>query len=269
MALDKKRILWGITLAPFVVLFIIFAPIVLFKLLVLGIAALCLKEFMMIALPKHPSSAPHLGILLGVFFSGVMLFASRGSLLWIGSLTLILFVTFIYYLISADDLSIVLSQIALTIFGCVYVGGLFSYSGLIRELDRGTFWIFLVAGATFMADTGAYFMGHLIGRHKLAPKISPGKTVEGLIGGILGSILAVLICRAIFWREFRLQDCFIIGLLVGLIGPLGDLSESLIKRSVGVKDSGQLIPGHGGLLDRLDALFFTAPVVYYYALYWY
>ena len=256
-------------MAILVVGIIFFAPIPVFKLVIVAVVGLCLIEFMSIALPKHPTSAPHLGVFLGVFLSGVLLFAKGGSELWIGSLSLIVIVTFVFYLFSDHDLSIVLSQIALTVFGCIYVAGLFSYSGLLRGLNHGIFWVFLLAATTFNADTGAYFAGHLLGRHKLAPKVSPGKTVEGLIGGIAGSVVAAFVVRAIFWREFRALDCWMLGILVGLIGPLGDLSESLIKRSVGVKDSGQLIPGHGGLLDRLDALLFTAPLVYYYAVFFY
>src|SRR4029453_9533668 len=263
--MDRKRILWGLGLAPLVVLFILYAPVPLFKLIIIAVAALCLREFMTIALPAHPSSSPWLGVGLGIFFSGVLLFAEEGSQLWMGSLALILFITFAYYLFIPHELTLVLSQIALTVFGCVYVACLFSYTGLILGLEKGSFWFFFTGGTTFMADTGAYFAGHLFGRHKLAPRVSPGKTVEGLIGGILGSILAALIVRFLFWHDFSATHCGVLAVLVGLVGPLGDLSESLIKRSVGVKDSGQMIPGHGGLLDRLDALLFTAPLVYYYA----
>src|SRR5262249_21990695 len=120
---------------------------------------------------------------------------------------------------------------------------------------------------TFGADTGAYITGRLIGRHKLAPHISPGKTVEGVFGGILLSILWAFGCRYIISKDILVKDCWWVGLSVGLVGPLGDLAESLLKRSVGVKDSGHLIPGHGGLLDRIDALLFTSPIVYYYAAY--
>ncbi|MFO1518484.1 MAG: phosphatidate cytidylyltransferase [bacterium] len=267
--MDSKRIVWGLLLAPLVVLFVLYAPLPFFKAVILLVGGICLKEFMTIALPKHPSSVPYLGVVLGMFFSGVLLFAERGSNLWIGSLALVLVVTFVYYLFCEHDLSIVLTQISLTVFGCVYVSCLFSYIGLLRGLERGTFWVFLTAGATFMADTSAFFAGHLFGRHKLAPRVSPGKTVEGLIGGVLGSIFAAFVCRFLFWKEFSAVSAVIIGLLVGLIGPLGDLSESLIKRSVGVKDSGQFIPGHGGLLDRVDALLFTGPLVYYYAAFFY
>ncbi|MBL7684995.1 MAG: phosphatidate cytidylyltransferase [Deltaproteobacteria bacterium] len=180
-------------------------------------------------------------------------------------MALILVITFIYYLFCEHDLSIVLYQVSLTVFGCVYIACFFSYTGLIRHLEHGVFWIFLLAGATFMADTSAYLAGHLFGRHKLAPRVSPGKTIEGMIGGILGSILAAFICRFIFRSDYPAFHCITIGTLIGIVGPIGDLSESLIKRSVGVKDSGNLIPGHGGILDRVDALLFTSPLVYYYA----
>lgn len=263
-SIDAKKIYWGIGLAVLVVLFVFFAPLWMFKILIVAVSGACLVEFMNIALPKHPTSAPRMGIALGTLFSIMILFV-RDPGLWTTGLAAILFVTFAYYLFAQHDLTLVLSQISITIFGCVYVACLFSYAGLLRGLDHGVFWIFVLAGCTFSADTSAYFVGHWIGRHKLAPRVSPGKTIEGLLGGVAGSILAAFACKAIFWHGFSNRDAVILGALVGLIGPLGDLSESLIKRSVGVKDSGNLIPGHGGLLDRLDAVFFTAPLVYYYA----
>lgn len=263
-ALEKKKIYWGLALAPVVVLFVFFAPLWMFKLLIVAVSSACLIEFMTIALPKHPSSSIRLGVILGTLFSIMILFV-RDPGLWTTGLAALLIITFSYYLFVDHDLHLVFSQIAITIFGCIYVACLFSYAGLLRGLEHGVFWIFLMAGATFMADTSAYFVGHWIGKHKLAPRVSPGKTIEGLVGGVLGSILAVFLSKLIFWHGLLNRDVFILGIIIGLVGPLGDLSESLIKRSVGVKDSGNLIPGHGGLLDRLDAVFFTAPVVYYYA----
>lgn len=263
-SIDAKKIYWGIGLAVLVILFVFYAPLWAFKTLIAVVSGACLIEFMNIALPKHPSSAPRLGVVLGTLFSVMILFV-RDPELWTTGLAAILFITFAYYLFTQHELDLVLSQIAITIFGCVYVACLFSYAGLLRGLDQGVFWIFILAGCTFSADTGAYFVGHWIGKHKLAPRVSPGKTIEGLIGGVLASMLAAYVCKLIFWQGFLDRDALILGALIGLIGPLGDLSESLIKRSVGVKDSGKLIPGHGGLLDRLDAVFFTAPLVYYYA----
>src|SRR4030095_4540435 len=158
--MDQKRILWGLGLAPLVVLFILYAPVPVFKLLIIAVGALCLREFMTIALPVHPSSSPWLGVILGLFLSVVLLFAQGGSHLWMGSLALILVVTFAYYLFISHDLPLVLPQIALTVFGCVYVACLFSYTGLLPGLEKGSFLIFFTAGTTFMADTGAYFAGH-------------------------------------------------------------------------------------------------------------
>ncbi len=263
---DNKKIAWGLGLALFVVLFVIYVPLIFYKILILAVGSICLREFMMLVLPRHPSSCPYLGVGLGTIFLGILLFATSDPHFWLGGLCLILFVTFSYYLFREHQLDIVLSQISLTVFGCLYISCLFSYSGLLGGLSpHGHFWVFLMAGSTFMADTAAYFVGHLIGRHKLAPRVSPGKTIEGLVGGVAGSVFAAFLCKQLFWQEFLIRDVFILGILIGLIGPLGDLSESLIKRSVGVKDSGELIPGHGGLLDRLDAILFTGPLVYYYA----
>lgn len=249
------------------VLFVYFAPTVLFKAVVVVLVALALNEFMRIALPIHESSSPILGITLGTVLSAVILYAPGGSDWWIAGLTLVVMVTFVYYLFSPHESNLVLSQIAITVLGCIYIASLFSYVGLMRTLEHGPFWVFLVAGATFMSDTGAYFVGHAIGKHKLAPKVSPGKTIEGFVGGIVGSIIATFICKFFFFSVFPIKECFLIGTLIGTVGPLGDLSESLIKRSVNIKDSGTLIPGHGGLLDRVDALLFTAPLVYYYAIF--
>jgi phosphatidate cytidylyltransferase len=144
---------------------------------------------------------------------------------------------------------------------------MFSFLGLIRDLPVGAAWLFIVLATTFGADTGAYFFGHLLGKHKLAPRVSPSKTVEGLVGGLIFSIALAFGFKYLIINNFSIRDCLWVGGIAGLVGPIGDLCESLIKRSVGVKDSGDLIPGHGGILDRVDALLFTAPVVYYYAAY--
>jgi phosphatidate cytidylyltransferase len=122
--------------------------------------------------------------------------------------------------------------------------------------------------ATIMvADTFAYFFGHAFGRHKLAPRISPGKTVEGGLAALVGGVLAALAVRQLGLPSLPLLDTVLLGLGVTILGTLGDLFESLLKRWAGVKDSGTLFPGHGGALDRLDSLLFGAPVLYYYLLY--
>jgi phosphatidate cytidylyltransferase len=142
-------------------------------------------------------------------------------------------------------------------------GGLTALSGL-RMLDDGGWWVFIVLVVTWGNDTAAYFAGRFLGRHKLYPAVSPNKTWEGFFGGMFGSIAMLFGARAWLFQSLTVLDCVFIGMVGGLLGPAGDLCESMLKRAYGVKDSGNLIPGHGGMLDRIDALIFNAPMVYLY-----
>ncbi|MFN0119934.1 MAG: phosphatidate cytidylyltransferase, partial [Blastocatellia bacterium] len=116
----------------------------------------------------------------------------------------------------------------------------------------------------FAGDTGAYYVGRAFGRHKLAPRISPGKTIEGLAGGLLANALAVVISKYTFFPGLELSLGIPLALAMGVLGVIGDLCESMLKRGAGAKDAGQIIPGHGGILDRLDSLLFNAPLLYYF-----
>jgi phosphatidate cytidylyltransferase len=116
----------------------------------------------------------------------------------------------------------------------------------------------------FAGDTGAYYTGRTLGKKRLAPHISPGKTVEGAIGGLLGNVLAVLIAHYTFFPELPLAHAAPLAVVMGLLGITGDLCESMLKRGARAKDAGKLIPGHGGLLDRLDSMLFNAPLLFYY-----
>jgi phosphatidate cytidylyltransferase len=151
-------------------------------------------------------------------------------------------------------------------FGLGYLGALPASLALLhRQLADGPRWVFVVLLTTFASDTGAYFAGRALGRHKLYPAISPGKTIEGGIGGLAASVAAVFVARATFLPALSVLDVFCVALPAAVLGPIGDLVESMIKRSAGVKDSGRLFPGHGGILDRLDALLFVSAWVYMYA----
>lgn len=149
--------------------------------------------------------------------------------------------------------------------GTAYVGLLGAHIVLLRELHGGMDLVYLTVFATFAVDTGAYFTGRTIGRRKLAPTISPGKTVEGTLGGLAAGFGAALLLN--HFLGIRLEAALIVPLaaLLPLAAVLGDLAESAIKRGMNIKDAGSVIPGHGGLLDRLDSLLFTFPVVYYFA----
>ncbi|AQS59353.1 phosphatidate cytidylyltransferase [Desulforamulus ferrireducens] len=143
----------------------------------------------------------------------------------------------------------------------LYLGN-FIFFYLTRGLENGFVWLLLLLTATWASDTFAYFVGRAFGKHKLAPLLSPKKTVEGAIGGVLGAALTALVFVQLV-PGLPLWPVVLLGALIGLAALLGDLVESALKRQAGVKDSGNIIPGHGGMLDRFDSLLFTAPLVYY------
>jgi phosphatidate cytidylyltransferase len=170
-----------------------------------------------------------------------------------------------------------LADWALTVAGALYAGVLLAHLVLLREIDTplrpalvsnlglapGAAWIFFVLFVTWWQDVLAYFVGKYLGRTRMAPGLSPKKTWEGAVGGLLGAVLGGVLAVALFGLPMSLLAAALLGAVGGVVGPLGDLSESFIKRQVGVKDAGHLIPGHGGILDRVDSLLFTAPVLYY------
>ena len=157
---------------------------------------------------------------------------------------------------------------ALTVAGGVYLGVAGAHFISLRQLENGQWWLLLALSGTWLADSGAYFIGRKFGKHKMTPGLSPKKSWEGLAGGvafalIFNSLIAVALSLALnvylpWWAGAAL------GLIGALIGVLGDLSISMIKREVGAKDTGHIIPGHGGVLDRLDSLLFTIIVSYYF-----
>ncbi len=147
----------------------------------------------------------------------------------------------------------------------IYLGWLGSHFVLLRDLDpNGRDWLYLVVGTVWTTDTGAYVVGQAVGRHKLAPTVSPGKTWEGAIGGGVIGLAAVIVIELVLDMGVGIGHAVALGLLVPFAGQLGDLAESAVKRGLGIKDSSRLVPGHGGIADRLDSLLFATPVVYYY-----
>lgn len=168
------------------------------------------------------------------------------------------------------DFSKMLTGIGVTILGVLYVAflggflvatrvGFESVPGLSTKL---LLFFFIVI---FGSDAGAYFVGRALGKHKLAPKISPGKTVEGLIGGILAAAGFAALCSLIFFPELPYKFSVALAAVMAAVGVLGDLAESAMKRGSNTKDAASILPGHGGLLDRLDSLLFNAPILYYFA----
>lgn len=192
------------------------------------------------------------------------------------ALSLSVALTLVHELLPRDRATSLLSW-ALTFTGATYIGWLLSGFILLSQLDTplrpallsalaippGTAWLMLVLAITWIGDSAAYFVGRAFGRTKLAPVLSPKKSWEGFAGGLVASILTALVAVPLLGLPIGYLPAALIGLVAGIAGTVGDLGESLLKRQVGVKDSGALIPGHGGILDRMDSLLFTAPVVYY------
>lgn len=177
-----------------------------------------------------------------------------------------------------EDLAFPIYDIATTAFGVMYVGWMLIHFILLREMPRelglpylaGSHFILYTFLMAWACDTGAYAVGLTLGRHRLLPRVSPKKSVEGAIGGFLAAIAAALAGRAWFVHDefgqpyLGVEHAVLLGVLVGTLGQLGDLVESLLKRDAAMKDSSDVIPGHGGILDRFDSLLFSAPVTYYF-----
>jgi phosphatidate cytidylyltransferase len=161
---------------------------------------------------------------------------------------------------------------SVTLFGVLYVGWLSAHLLYLRELPTsvgqpyaaGAALVFLVFLPTWSCDTAAYAVGMAFGRRRLLPSVSPKKSVEGSLGGLAAAVAATLLARAWFAPFLSLTHALILGTAIGVFAQVGDLAESLLKRVSRAKDSGEMIPGHGGVLDRFDSLYFTAPLVYYY-----
>lgn len=223
--------------------------------------------------------------IIGGLMVGFLAYFSNGYFLTIVLTATILLVMMIQ--LSKKDVSTAITGISVTIFGVIYIAWLLSHAILLRGIgpeleneyhytrqmleqiqgsrDVGLFFVLLVIACTFLNDTGAYFTGKAWGRRKLAPRISPKKTWEGAAGGVVASAVTAIVIKLILVFPFKIIHCLILGFLIGVSAVFGDLVESLVKRDARLEDTGGLLPGHGGIMDRLDSLLFTIPLTYYYA----
>jgi phosphatidate cytidylyltransferase len=192
-------------------------------------------------------------------------FAFAGSTI---SLLLAVVVPGLYYLFRFRDIPSVAGRYAATVAGIVYAGFLTTFLAMLKRIDpdHGGDTVVIVLFVAWVADTGGYFAGRFLGKAKLYEAVSPKKTWAGLYGGLAGALVGVIVMKLVFMKWLSWFDVVMISIPGCLLGQMGDLAESLIKRSVGVKDSGALLPGHGGILDRIDAVLFIAPYVYAYFL---
>jgi phosphatidate cytidylyltransferase len=224
--------------------------------LILGLAI-----FEFVQLLKKGGYAPSLFFAWG--FGGLGLFVARDPTgLWLRpAMAGLLGSTLVWHMFQPQR-SAPTADWALTVISGLYIGWLGGHLVALREAPDGIKWLLLPLLITWCADSGAYLVGSMWGRKKLAPRLSPGKTWEGTLGGWLtavvsGGLIALILDIKVFHGLF-------IGGLLGIASPLGDLGVSMVKRQVGAKDTGQLIPGHGGMFDRLDSILFTTVICYYY-----
>ena len=247
---------------PLLILLILKGSFFLFDGFLLLLTLLGLFEFYRMALPERR------GVGLAASFAGALLllaFLSPDSTVLLPALTIAVIFFGLVFLFTFRNIKTAAGEVALLFMGFLYVPLLLGHLLLIRGLPDGIQWIFLLMVIVMAGDSGAYYVGCNFGRRKLYQVVSPNKSVEGAVGGLAGSVIGAFIAQATFFPALSVFDSLATALLLGIFGQLGDLFESFLKRSFGVKDSGTIFPGHGGVLDRLDSILFAAPAAFYYA----
>ncbi len=259
-----QRVATAAVLLPLVLLALFKGPRLLGVAIVAGLVLAGLHEFYLLMRARGLEPLRPAGLLLAaLIFLEETYPLSGGASLWPLAALLLLTAT----LARADDLAATVPAAAATLLGALYLGALGgALAGLLLlpPASDGPWRFVLLMGSVMLSDVFAFFVGHALGRHRLAPALSPGKTVEGALGGLVGGVLGALAVCALGLPGLAPLTAALLGLGVALFGIVGDLLESLLKRWAGVKDSGNLFPGHGGALDRLDSLLFAAPLLYYY-----
>jgi phosphatidate cytidylyltransferase len=251
----KRRVVSAAVVLSMVVFVVGWAKPWIFTALVFGVMALALYEYFAMALPGKPA-AQALGVAFGFALAvGHWLPEIVNRELW---LALLLIAIFASSLFPYGDLSERLTRLAWTILGAFYIGWLAPHWILLWQLPDGRNWVFFLLLVIIAGDTSAYFVGHRFGVRKLAPRISPTKTIAGAFGYTIGGAAAGALAARFLLNAYSFFEITVLALLLTGLGQLGDLFESLLKRVFAVKDSSTLVPGHGGVLDRIDSLIFPA-----------
>lgn len=260
-----KRWLTALIAIPILIYLIGFGPRWLFYLLLFFASCICLHEFFRLTSPKLPWVPRALAFVLCFFFLALF---SRGSIL--PAFALLCFTVMIalsFYLFSDPELrKNVIEDTATVALGLIYIGLPLSLLVLMDRAPRGNVWIFFLLTVIFLGDTGAFYCGRLMGKHKLYVRVSPGKTWEGAVGGFASSVLGGILFSQTFDLHDSVATIAAVSGAISIVGQVGDLAESMIKRNYGVKDSGKILPGHGGFLDRVDSLLFAIPVFYLFVI---
>lgn len=251
------RILTGVLLAPLVIVLFLFGPEWAKAGVVIVAGALCLGELYAMALPDHRLER-WVGTALGAALMTSMWLLPQSD---VGDALPALVIPALVVVLRPDPIDRAAFRLFALWAGVIYLALPFYYGvALAIEPDP---WILYVLAVVWCGDTAAYFAGRAFGRHKLHPKVSPKKTIEGAVGGLVGSVVGGLVMVVILDLPLPLAYAALFAAIGGALAQLGDLAESLVKRACGVKDSGTLLPGHGGMLDRVDGVVFAFPFFYW------
>ena len=253
----------GVVLIPIVVYIVLFTPPYWILAVSTILTFLALLEFSGLGLHKKRDAAFDLvGAFSGAFVVPLLFFCGLEAFL--PALAGLVFVFYLYGLLSKRELTEASLDLSHKVLGLAYLALPLSFLALLAEFEQGRFWLLFLLVVIWSNDTFAYLFGRKLGRHKLARVISPKKTVEGAIAGVAGGAAVGLVFVHFTGMDSAPLNTVAITVVVGLVAMAGDLAESLLKRGAGVKDSGTIIPGHGGVLDRIDSLIFPIPLLYYY-----
>jgi phosphatidate cytidylyltransferase len=251
---------------PIVILIVLKGGTLLFACLLALISAIGIAEFYRMALPERKLEL-RLAALAG---SALIFIPLAGNDKLILSGIGLLFVGFsLLFLFRVRSIDTAAREVAFAMLAFLYIPFLLMHLVQLRQTPFGIQWMFVIMLIVMTNDSAAYYTGSAFGRHRLYPLVSPKKSIEGAVGGLVGSLGGTLLAKFTFFPQLTFEDAAVTALVIGVVGQAGDLFESLLKRSFGVKDSGTIIPGHGGVLDRLDSILFAAPITYYYVLFFF
>ena len=261
-----KRILSAVVAIPLLWLFILKGGTFLFTLLIMAVAVIALSEYYPLVDETSDGFSPLslLGYGSSVVMVGLSFFMENPWPAHLGILLLNIPAAGFLLLERFERDHKEVNHLLSHVFGLFYLPMVLSCLVALRKApSHGEMWIFTLLVTVAACDTGAFYAGTYMGKRKLCPSVSPGKTIEGFLGGMAGALLGGFLTKILFLPDLGWLLSLALFPLAGAIGPLGDLFESALKRASGIKDSGNLIPGHGGILDRIDALLFVAPLFYF------
>lgn len=271
----RLRLATAAVAIPALLALILLAPPWSFALFVAVVSTLGVAEYMDMAFAERPRDR---WFFIAVGALAVIAWSCRG-LGYLGppvvdqelvgaGLAVLIVLGLIWVLLARPDFEAGIVDLGRALTGVLYAGFLLVHFIWLQLLPDGPYWVIFVVATGMAGDSAGYFVGHAFGRHKLMPRVSPGKTVEGALGIVAGNLLAGVGAKLILLPQLGWRQALVLAAAQGVLGQLGDLCESVMKRTYGTKDSGRLFPGHGGVLDRIDSLVFPVAGVYYYVALW-